>query len=67
MLTVQTGARVAELFDPAAWTSWIAGLDRGFAFLLLLPFVVALVGLWASWTGEEERGRAAGEGEEDER
>jgi hypothetical protein len=30
------------------WQSWFASLERGFIFLLLLPFVVALVGLWAA-------------------
>ena len=38
---------LAELFDAAAWSDWFAGLDRGFLFLLILPFVVAAVGLWA--------------------
>jgi hypothetical protein len=30
-------------------SEWFASVDRGFAFLLILPFVVALVGLWASY------------------
>jgi hypothetical protein len=38
---------LGELFDAAAWREWLAGLDRGFLFLLILPFVVAAVGLWA--------------------
>jgi hypothetical protein len=38
---------VAEVFDLAAWGAWFAQLDRGFAFLLVLPLVVAAVGLWA--------------------
>jgi hypothetical protein len=33
--------------DAAAWRAWLESLDRGFVFLLLLPFVVAVVGLWA--------------------
>jgi Putative Na+/H+ antiporter len=36
-----------EVFDLAAWREWFAGLDRGFVFLLVLPLVVAAVGLWA--------------------
>src|SRR5688500_9960147 len=34
--------------------TWFAQLDRGFVFLLLLPFVVAAVGIWA-WYTERER------------
>ena len=45
---------IAELFDLARWSAWFTELDRGFIFLLLLPFVVALVGLWA-WFNEKDR------------
>jgi hypothetical protein len=45
---------LAELFDLDLWASWFASLDRGFIFLLLLPFVVALIGLWA-WFTEDDR------------
>jgi hypothetical protein len=38
---------VAEFFDPQAWWQWLSELDRSFLFLLILPFVVAAVGLWA--------------------
>jgi hypothetical protein len=38
---------LAEAFDFSAWADWFAGLDRAFLFLLILPFVVAVVGLWA--------------------
>jgi hypothetical protein len=38
---------MAEVFDLAAWGAWFDSLDRGFLFLLILPFVVAAVGLWA--------------------
>ena len=38
---------VGEFFDLAAWAQWFAQLDRSFLFLLILPFVVAVVGLWA--------------------
>jgi hypothetical protein len=40
--------RLVAIFDPVSWSTWFASLDRGFLFLLLLPFVVAMVGLWAS-------------------
>jgi len=53
MLPQATG-RLAEFFDLAAWSAWFAGLDRGFIFLLLLPFVVALVGLWASFREKDD-------------
>jgi len=39
---------VGEFFDASAWIAWLSSLDRGFLFLLILPFVVAAVGLWAS-------------------
>ncbi len=42
-------SRIAEMFDLALWSQWFAELDRGFAFLLLLPFVVAVIGLWAEY------------------
>jgi len=45
---------LAELFDLELWARWFASLDRGFVFLLLLPFVVALIGLWA-WFTENDR------------
>ena len=38
---------VAEIFDWALWGQWLSQLDRAFLFLLILPFVVAAVGLWA--------------------
>jgi hypothetical protein len=38
---------VAEVLDLAAWADWFSQLDRSFLFLLILPFVVAAVGLWA--------------------
>jgi len=45
---------IAEFFDLSAWLQWLSDLDRGFAFLLLLPLVVAAVGLWAHFTGRDE-------------
>jgi hypothetical protein len=38
-----------EIFDIGFWMQWFAQLDRTFIFLLLLPFVVAVVGLWAAY------------------
>ena len=37
----------AEFFDWSHWFQWFSDLDRSFLFLLILPFVVAAVGLWA--------------------
>ncbi len=45
---------VEELFDLAVWSNWFSSLDRSFLFLLILPFVVAAVGLWAH--SRERRG-----------
>lgn len=38
---------IGEIFDLDLWGRWFAELDRPFLFLLILPFVVAAVGLWA--------------------
>ena len=38
---------LAEVFDLQLWQRWFSELDRPFLFLLILPFVVAAVGLWA--------------------
>jgi len=35
------------VLDFSRWAQWFAGLEREFLFLLLLPLVVAAVGLWA--------------------
>ncbi|HEU4351348.1 MAG TPA: putative Na+/H+ antiporter [Burkholderiales bacterium] len=42
---------VHEIFDVAMWAQWFSELDRSFLFLLILPFVVAAVGLWAHFSG----------------
>jgi hypothetical protein len=39
--------QVAEALDIGLWLDWLSQLDRSFLFLLILPFVVAAVGLWA--------------------
>lgn len=38
---------ITEIFDLQLWQRWFSDLDRPFLFLLILPFVVAAVGLWA--------------------
>jgi len=45
---------LAQLFDAQAWSAWLADLDRPFVFMLVLPFVVAAVGLWAVAKGSRE-------------
>ena len=44
---------VGEFFDVEAWALWFQHLDRSFLFLLILPFVVAAVGLWAVYRDRE--------------
>jgi hypothetical protein len=44
---------VGEIFDFGLWADWLAQLDRSFLFLLILPFVVAAVGLWAEYRDRE--------------
>jgi hypothetical protein len=48
---------VGELFDPGAWAHWFSQLDRSFLFLLILPFVVAAVGLWAHFRDGDKGAR----------
>ena len=45
---------VGEFFDVEAWALWYQHLDRSFLFLLILPFVVAAVGLWAGHRDREK-------------
>ena len=42
---------ILQLIDPASWMAWVGTLDREFIFLLVLPFVVAAIGLWAERKG----------------
>jgi predicted cation transporter len=46
--------QVGELFDLERWAAWLDSLDRGFLFLLILPFVVGAVGLWAEYGRRQE-------------
>jgi Na+/H+ antiporter NhaD/arsenite permease-like protein len=50
-------AAAFEMFSLEKWQAWFAGVDRGFAFLLLLPAVVAVVGLWSSRREPVEGGK----------
>ena len=44
-----SSAEIGQALDWNAWSEWIGSLDRSFVFLLVLPFVVAIVGLWAEY------------------
>jgi hypothetical protein len=46
--------RISEIVDWDLWTQWFASLDRSFLFLLILPFVVAAVGLWAEYSRRDD-------------
>lgn len=46
---------VEEIFDWNFWAQWFAGLDRSFLFLLILPFVVAAVGLCAELARRDKK------------
>ena len=47
--------RLAQLFDLEAWAQWFGELDRSFVFLLILPFVIAVIGLWAHLTEDDRK------------
>ncbi len=49
--------QVGELFDLHLWAQWFSELDRSFLFLLILPFVVAAVGLWAELSDPQQKDR----------
>jgi hypothetical protein len=46
--------RVEELVDLDLWVLWFSSLDRSYLFLLILPFVVGAVGLWAERSRRED-------------
>jgi hypothetical protein len=48
--------QVTEIVDWNLWAEWFSSLDRSFLFLLILPFVVAAVGLWAEFARGDEEG-----------
>ncbi len=47
-----------EMFDYHVWVQWFQSLDRTFLFLLILPFVVAVVGLWSDLSRARKDKRA---------
>jgi hypothetical protein len=47
--------QINEIFDLNLWGQWFADLDRPFLFLLILPLVVAVVGLWAEFLHRRDR------------
>jgi hypothetical protein len=47
--------QVAEVFDWGRWVEWFSELDRPFLFLLILPFVVAAVGLLAELSERRDK------------
>jgi Na+/H+ antiporter NhaD/arsenite permease-like protein len=47
-----------ELFDLELWQRWFSGVNRSFLFLLILPFVVGAVGLWAELTQKRRNGNS---------
>ncbi|HEV8261035.1 MAG TPA: putative Na+/H+ antiporter [Burkholderiales bacterium] len=47
--------QVAEVFDWGRWVQWFSELDRPFLFLLILPFVVAAVGLLAELSERRDK------------
>jgi len=46
--------QVGEIVDWDLWMQWFASLDRAFLFLLILPFVVAAIGLWAEFSKRDD-------------
>lgn len=53
-MLLQAISRIGEFFDIGLWSEWFAQLDRTFIFLLLLPFVVAVVGLWSAYRDKDK-------------
>jgi hypothetical protein len=42
------GPAVRMIIDFEAWVEWIRSLDAAWLFLLILPLVVVVVGLWST-------------------
>jgi hypothetical protein len=53
-MRLQATSSIAEFFDLGRWSAWFSQLDREFVFLLVLPFVVAVIGLWAHYLHRDE-------------
>lgn len=53
----EVARRLAEIFDLSQWAAWFASLDRGFLFLLILPFVIAVIGIWGSYLQDDDEDR----------
>jgi hypothetical protein len=47
--------QLTEAFDLQLWSAWFSELERPFLYLLILPFVVAAVGLWAEFSKREDK------------
>jgi len=47
----------SEMFDYRVWAQWFDSLDRPLLFLFILPFVVAVVGLWSDIGRSRKDGR----------
>jgi hypothetical protein len=47
--------QIAEVFDWSRWVQWFSELDRPFLFMLILPFVVAAVGLLAAYSERKDQ------------
>ncbi|MGQ0544740.1 MAG: hypothetical protein ACT4P3_05310 [Betaproteobacteria bacterium] len=45
---------LSEFLDLQRWAQWFSGLEREFIFLLALPFVVAIIGLWSALADKEQ-------------
>jgi hypothetical protein len=45
---------LSEFLDLERWAQWFSGLEREFIFLLALPFVVAVIGLWSALADKEQ-------------
>jgi hypothetical protein len=48
-----------EMFDYHLWIQWFQSLDQTYLFLLMLPFVVAVVGLWSDLSRARKDRRAS--------
>jgi putative Na+/H+ antiporter len=46
---------VTEIFDLELWAQWFSAMDRSFLFLLILPFVIGAIGLWAEHWRQTDR------------
>lgn len=54
-MSPETTFHIAEMFDLALWSQWFAEMGHGFSFLVLLPVIAIVIGLWAEYSEQANK------------